>query len=89
VQLSGKVQVKGGGAAKRGKLSIKLKSVTLALNAGATATKKLKPKKGKKAVRRVNALLEDGAQAKVSLRGVATNEAGTGEAKRKVKLRAR
>ncbi len=87
VRLSGKVMVKGGGGGKRDKLSIKLKPLTLMLNAGATAKRKLKPKKARKTAQQVSALLDQGARAKVIVRGVATNEAGEAKAKRKIKLR--
>ena len=87
VRLAGKVKVKPRPGA--GQRPSKLKPRELAMAAGQRTTVKLKLRKAKRSARRLTALLEDGARAKLKVRGVAGNEAGEGKAKRRIKLRAR
>ena len=97
LRLSGKVVARGGGdggrrahqpaGGRRRGISLALKKTTITLEAGESETVKLKLKQRKRGPRRINAALERGARGTVIVRGVATNDAGSDKAKRRVKLK--
>lgn len=66
---------------------MKLKPAAATLVAGETATLKLKPKKAKRSVRKINALLTEGARGTATIKGVATNGTGVDDANLTLKLK--
>ncbi len=88
VVLSGKVkQSAPRTVAKAPGARIKVKKRRLSLASGEKRTVKLKLRKAKRSRRVLKELLAEGGRAKLTVRGVATNEAGSGKAKRKIKLK--
>ncbi len=93
VRLSGKVKTTAPRGdrrlAKPRQPKIKMKGVRLSVPSGGERHVKLKLRKAKRSKRILKALLADGGRAKLKVRGTATNEAGEGRAKRKIKLKRR